>query len=349
MHLTFLTPLAALVGIAVLVPLAVVAGRERRAARLRRTLGLGAPSRLARLSRAVALVALVGLLSAAAAQPALRDHRPVVSRRDAQAFFVVDTSRSMLAARGAQQPTRFTRAISVAERLRARLGDVPSGIATMTDRVLPNLFPSSDAADFDRVAERSLAVNRPPPANVHARSTSFGILNELVIGNYFDAAARHRLVVLLTDGESDDVDVGWIANSLRGAQIDLIVIRFWHQDERIYTGRDAIETGYRPDAAAAAWGDRVARAVSGMPSFGEADVAGAARAARRLLGPGPTEATTMSAHVRPLSSFVVAAASFPLALLLLGRRFRRPENEERGEDEELTDDGWTGSSFGDRS
>jgi hypothetical protein len=251
MHLTFLTPLAALVGVAVLVPLAAVAGRERQAARLRRALGLGAPPRLARLARAVALVALVGLLSAAAAQPALRDHRPVVSRRDAQAFFVLDISRSMLAAQGAQQPTRFMRAIAVAERLRAQLGDVPSGIATMTDRVLPNLFPSSDAADFDQVAERSLAVDRPPPAAVRSRSTDFGMLNDLVTGNYFGAGARHRLVVLLTDGESSDFDVGWIAKSLRGAQIDLIVVRFWHQDERIYTRRGAVQTGYRPDATAA--------------------------------------------------------------------------------------------------
>jgi hypothetical protein len=359
MHLTFLTPLAALVGVAVLVPLAAVAGRERRAARLRRALGLDAPPRLARLARAVAVVALVGLLSAAAAQPALRDHRPVVSRRDAQAFFVVDISRSMLAARGAQQPTRFTRAIAVAERLRAQLADVPSGIATMTDRVLPNLFPTSDAADFEQVAERSLAVDRPPPASVHSRSTSFGMLNDLVTGNYFGAAARHRLVVLLTDGESNDFDAGWIARSLRGVRIDLIVVRFWHPDERIYTKRGAIETGYRPDAAAAAWGDRVARAVSGVPSFGEGDVSGAARAARRLLGHGPTEAMTTSAHVRPLSSFVVAAASFPLALLLVGQSFRRrknegPENGEHADEEELTEDGWTedrrsGASPADRS
>jgi hypothetical protein len=331
--------------VAVLVPLAAAAGRERQAARLRRALGLGAPPRLARLARAVALVALVGLLSAAAAQPALRDHRPVVSRRDAQAFFVLDISRSMLAARGAQQPTRFMRAIAVAERLRAQLGDVPSGIATMTDRVLPNLFPSSDAADFDQVAERSLAVDRPPPAAVRSRSTDFGMLNDLVTGNYFGAGARHRLVVLLTDGESSDFDVGWIAKSLRGAQIDLIVVRFWHQDERIYTRRGAVQTGYRPDATAAAWADRIARAVSGLPSFGEADVPGAARAARRLLGHGPTVAATTSEHVRPLSSYVVAAASFPLALLLLGRGIRRPKNEEPENEEDLPED----DRFADRS
>jgi hypothetical protein len=326
MQLTFLTPLAALVGVAVLVPLAAAAGRERRAAGLRRALGLAPPPRLAGIARAVAVVALVSLLAAAAAQPALREDRAV--RRDAQAFFVVDVSRSMRAAQGAHRPTRFVRAVDVAERLRAALADVPAGIATLTDRVLPNLFPSSDGADFDQVAEHALAIDQPPPAHVNRRSTDFSALNDLVAGNYFGARMRHRLVVLLTDGESSDFDAHSITHSLREAHIDLIVLRFWHREERIYAGNGAIDAGYRPDAVAAAWGDRLGRGVSGLQSFAEDDVAGAAAAARRLLGHGPTAPTT-SARVRPLSSYVVAAASVPLALLLLGqsvsrRGFHRP-------------------------
>jgi hypothetical protein len=323
MELTFLTPLAALVGVAALVPLAALAGRERRAARLRRVLGLSAPPRLGRLARALAVVALVSLLATAAAQPALREHRTAVLRRDAQAFFLVDISRSMLAARGVNRPARLTRAIASMERLRAELADVPAGIATVTDRTLPNLFPSGDAADFRQVAEHSLAIDHPPPARVRRRSTDFSVLDELVTGNYFGAQARHRLVVLLTDGESDVFDVGSTAQSLRDAHIDLIVVRFWHADERIYTGGGAIEAGYRPDAAAAASADRLGRAVSGLPAFGEGDAGGAAAAARRLLGHGPTEPAAPRAHVRPLASYAVAAAALPLAFLLLGRGFRR--------------------------
>jgi hypothetical protein len=209
------------------------------------------------------------------------------------------------------------------ERLRAQLPDVPAGIATVTDRVLPNLFPSGDAADFRQVAERSLAVDYPPPGRVRTRSTDFGVLDELVTGNYFGAQARRRLVVLLSDGESGDFDPNLIAQSLRDAHIDLIVVQFWHPDEWVYAGTGAVEAGYHPDAAAAASADRLGRAVSGLPAFGEGDIAGAAAAARRLLGHGPTVRATPRAHVRPLASYAVAAAALPLALLLLGRGLRR--------------------------
>ncbi|HEX4679834.1 MAG TPA: vWA domain-containing protein [Gaiellaceae bacterium] len=319
---TFLTPLAALAGVAALVPLAALAARERRAARLRRTLGLAHPPWSARVGRALAVVTLVGLLAAAAAQPVVRTSRAAVLRRDAQAFFVVDVSRSMEASRAAHAPTRLARAVEVAERLRAQLPDVPAGIATLTDRLLPNLFPTGDAAGFSRVAEHSLAIDEPPPAQVRKRSTDFGALSQLVLGNYFRSQARHRLVVLLTDGESSAFDVGSTARSLREARIDLIVVRFWHADERVYAGSRADETGYRPDPTATAWADRLAPAVSGSAPFAEGDLAGAGAAARKLLGHGPAGPTSRVVQERPLSSYLAAAAGLPLALLLFGGSFR---------------------------
>jgi hypothetical protein len=329
-ELTFLTPLAALVAVVALVPLAAVAWRERRAARLRRALGLAAPRRLARLSRAVAVVALVGLLAVAAAQPALREHpASALVRRDAQAFFVVDVSRSMLAAPEAGGPTRFARAVAFAERMRASLADVPAGVASFTDRVLPNLFPSSDAAAFDLVAERALAIDQPPPALVHRRSTDFSALGDLASANYFAPTARRRLVVLVTDGESGKFDVVGTARTLRAARVDLIVVRFWHRAERIYARDGEVVTGYRPDAVAAARADQLGRAVSGLWPFAEDDVAGAAAAARRLLGHGPTAPAATTARIRPVSSYVAAAAALPLAFLLLGQGVR-PTRRRRG-------------------
>jgi hypothetical protein len=327
MGLTFLTPLAALAGVAALVPLAALAVRERRAARLRRALGLAHPPWSARIARAVAVVALIGLLAAAAAQPVVRKSHASVLRRDAQAFFVVDVSRSMEAARGPHAPTRLARAVRVAERLRTALPDVPAGIATLTDRLLPNLFPTGDADGFARVAERSLAIDQPPPTQVRKRSTDFGALTQLVFGNYFGAETfgaptRHRLVVLLTDGESGAFDVASTARVLRKARIDLIVVRFWHADERIYAGSRAVETGYRPDPTATAWADEFGPAVSGLAPFAEGDLVGARAAARKLLGHGPTGPAPTAVEDRPLSSYFAAAAGLPLALLLLGRSFR---------------------------
>jgi hypothetical protein len=333
---TFLTPLAALAGAAALAPLAALALRERRAARLRRALGLAHPRWSARLGRALAVVALVALLAAAAAQPVVRTSHTPVLRRDAETFFVVDVSRSM-EARSPNGPTRLARAVAVAERLRTALPEVPSGIATLTDRLLPNLFPTGDAAGFDRVAERSLAIDQPPPAHTRKRSTDFGALIQLVVGNYFGAQtlgakARHRLVVLLTDGESAAFDVRRTALMLREARIGLIVVRFWHPQERIYAGARAVETGYRPDPGATRWADALAPAVSGSPPFAESDPAGAEAAARTLLGHGPTGRASSAAQDRPLSSYLAAAAGLPLALLLLGRSFRirRPTTWRRG-------------------
>jgi hypothetical protein len=324
MGLTFLTPLAALAGVAALAPLAALAARERRAARLRRALGLAHPPWSARLARALAVVALVGLLAAAAAQPVVRKSHASVQRRDAQTFFVVDVSRSMEAARGPHAPTRLARAVGVAERLRTQLPDVPAGIATLTDRLLPNLFPTGDADGFARVAERALAIDQPPPAQVRKRSTDFGALTQLVFGNYFGGQALRRLVVLLTDGESAAFDVGTTARLLRKARIDLIVVRFWHADERVYAGSRAEETGYRPDPTATAWADDLGQAVSGLAPFAEGDLAGAGAAARKLLGHGPTGPAPRAVEERPLSSYLAAAATFPLAFLLLGWSFRIP-------------------------
>jgi type II secretory pathway pseudopilin PulG len=324
--LTFLTPLAALAGVVAVAPLAALAVRERRAARLRRALGLARPRWSAQIARPLAIVALVGLLAAAAAQPVVQTSRAAVMRRDAQMFFVVDVSRSMEAARGAHAPTRLARAVGVAERLRATVPDVPAGIATLTDRPLPNLFPTGDRESFALVAERSLAIDQPPPAQVRKRSTDFSGLTQLGSGSYFGAHSRRRLVVLLTDGESTAFDGGTTARLLREARIDLIVVRFWHADERIYTRSGAVETGYRPDPTATASVDKFGAAVSGFAPFAEGDLAGARGAARTLLGRGPSAPAPRAVQDRPLSPYLAAAAGLPLALLLLGRssRLRTP-------------------------
>src|SRR5439155_9151280 len=97
MQLVFLTPVAALVGFAALVPLALAVLRERRDGRLRRAIGVRAPSFPARFASALAAAAVVACLAAAAAQPGLRTESGRRARADAQLVFVLDVSRSMLA------------------------------------------------------------------------------------------------------------------------------------------------------------------------------------------------------------------------------------------------------------
>ena len=85
-------------------------------------------------------------------------------RRDADVFIVIDTSRSMLAATAAGAPTRFERATAIAKRLRDATPTAAVGIASLTDRVLPHLFPTEDRAEFDVTLRDAIAVQRPPPA-----------------------------------------------------------------------------------------------------------------------------------------------------------------------------------------
>lgn len=130
---SFLTPLAALVALIGLLPVAAFLARERRATRVRRALHLSEPLSTSRPPVLASLVATAALTGVAAAQPVIDRADPRPERSDAEIFFAFDTSRSMLAASAANEPTRFERARSIAEAVRVQLPDVPAGIAQFTD------------------------------------------------------------------------------------------------------------------------------------------------------------------------------------------------------------------------
>src|SRR5262249_45431406 len=104
--IVFLTPLAALVALAMLLPLAAFVIAERRAATVRRLLSLRPPRTGVDLAALVALAAVIALLALAAAQPALSNTETQRVRTDASALFVVDISESMAASSGASGRTR---------------------------------------------------------------------------------------------------------------------------------------------------------------------------------------------------------------------------------------------------
>ena len=112
----------------------------------------------------------------------------------------------MRASAGPGQPSRIVRAKRLALRLRARLPDVPIGLVSMTDRSLPNLMPTTDAALFRRTLLQSVAVDHPPPSQVYpGRATSFQALVPLVESHFFSQGVQRRLLVVFTDGESSKV------------------------------------------------------------------------------------------------------------------------------------------------
>lgn len=319
--LTLLTPSGALVGGAVVLPLVAVALAARRARAARAALRLHAPRTGADAIALTALVAMFVLLALAATQPALSHDTVEHVRTDAQTLFVLDTSRSMAAASSARGRSRLTRARSAAAKLRASIPDVAAGIATLTDRVLPDLLPVADAASFDATLERSVGIEQPPPRSTGVRATTFTALAGIPASGFFESTAKRRTIVLLTDGESSPFDPSALGRAL--SDVGVVVVRFWSAGESVFGPSGRPETAYRPDPAAPATLDSLAAATGGDRAYAESDLGAAAARLHSLLGTGPTHAVVARARREtPLAPFVALAALVPLALIVVRRSLR---------------------------
>ena len=321
MQLSFLTPVASLVGLALIVPLTAVLLRERRLDRLRSLLGLRRPASRSHAGFVLSVSAFFVLVSIAAAQPVVVLKDVVMARTDAETFFLFDVSRSMLASRSPQAPTRFERAVSLGLELRGEIPDVLVGVASMTDRPLPHIFPTSDREVFERVALNAIGIERPPPARgEHVRATNFETIEALARDNYFSAPSARRLIVLFSDGESRPFDREKLVTHLDEAGVGLIFVRLWSPEERIYGNDGREEPAYRPDRTSLAAVQSLAAVTSGGRVFEERDVAGILSSAREFLGHGPTVVAAESERTEPLAPYIMLAAGVPLSFLLLRRQ-----------------------------
>ncbi|MFN2470393.1 MAG: hypothetical protein ABR583_05270 [Gaiellaceae bacterium] len=313
----FLTPLAALAGLAAVVPLAALVLASRRSARIAAALGLRpVPARW--VVTGVAIGALGLLVAVAAAQPVAEHESERSVRQDAEALFVVDVSRSMLAARSPEDATRFVRARRAAVELRRELGDVPAGVASLTDRVIPHLFPSPERDSFDATVTRALAVDTPPPVEqASGRSTSLAALSTVPRHGFFSPGVRRRLVVVLTDAETRPFDARATARVF-GEPYRLLLVRIGNPGERVW-GPDGAPESYVADPASVAPAIQLAEEAGGAV-FREGDRESAAEAAREFLGGGPTVAQGSERRPVSLAPWVLAVGILPLGLLL----WRRP-------------------------
>lgn len=306
-----LTPFCALFALVGLLPLAAAAYGDRRIRAVAGVLGLTAEpgAQRGRVAAATGAAALLGL---AASQPVLTATRSASVRRDAAVLFVLDTSRSMAASTTPTSPTRLDRAVGAAVQLRDAIPDVPAGVATLTDRVLPDLLPVPDVAGFDAVVERAVEIESPPPRTTAVRATSYDALAGIASGNYFAPGVTKRIVVLLTDGESSPVDTSSLANELPAARgYRLVAVRFWRGDEAVYDETGKAEPGYHPDPTGRAILAQLAGALGGG-SYEETQLGGAAGELRSLVGSGPTVRTHVAAPAQhPLAPWLAG-----LALLL---------------------------------
>jgi hypothetical protein len=316
-ELDFLTPLGGFVALTAVLPLAVLALRERRARRVRAALRLAQPSPRALAPVAVAIAAAGGLLGVAAAHPVVETERTVRERTDAEAFVVVDVSRSMLASREDGGARRIDRAREEAERLRDALAEVPVGVLSLTDRVLPHLFPTTDRGVFRSTIAKAIDIERPPPALFFStRATDLGELGTVPVRGFFSPAARKRLLIVLTDAESQPVDASLEAQFERRPRIETLYVHVWRPGERVFVA-GVPERDYSPDAASASLLQRVASFTGGRV-FREGDAA-TAQAAASAVGAGPTRERVLDGERRSLMPYAAALVLLPLGFVLLRR------------------------------
>jgi von Willebrand factor type A domain len=317
--LTILTPAGALLALAVVVPLLALLRARRKAGRVRDVLGVEQPRRRVIAVPLVALGLGAALFGLAAAQPVFEWTRDRTVRTDAEAFVVVDVSRSMLAQRGVDSPQRIERAREVATSVRASLSDIPVGVATLTDRVLPHLFPTTDQEVFEATLRRSIGIEKPPPRSSFATgATSLNALATLRGLRYFTPKSTARLAIVLTDGESQPVANARLGTLFRRAPaIEVVFVQFWNEEERVYT-RGVPEPQYLPDPSARSALDRLAASVRGEV-YTEGQLDAVEGKAREFLGSGPSVVTGEQAGQLALAPYLAAAALLPFGLLLWRR------------------------------
>lgn len=322
MEVTFLTPLGALFGLVALVPLAVFRDRDRRGRRIREALGLAEPSRRSRLWVPAAVVAVCGLVALAAVQPVVATNRVLEERTDAQVFIVLDTSRSMLASSEPGAPTRFERSRVLAQDVAELVPQVPVGIASMTDRLLPHLFPTTDRRVLAATMQKTLNIESPGPSTFYsARATTFDALKAAPTLNYFPPAVTKRVLVVFTDGETRPLEEDLAAAFSKKPRVETIFVRLWEQDERIYlTG--VAEVGYEPDSSSEATLARIAISVGGRVVEEEgAPAAELAGMVEEVIGSGPTIDREHEGRRRALMPWITLAALLPLGFVLVRRNF----------------------------
>lgn len=320
MELTFLSPEAALVGLAVALPLVSLARAESRARVARTVLGLPAP--LARgWPYVAAIAAFAGLVALGAAQPVIENERARTVRSDAEAFFVFDTTGSMRASAAPGTETRFERARLLGKRIRSELPELRVGVASLTDRLLPHLFPTANDHSFRDTLDRSIGVERPASIQRgNALASSLDAFDGLRRSQYFAPGTRQMLLVVFTDAESRPLNVARLRRSFRSSGVATVLVRIGSGGERVFVNGVA-DPRYRPPPRAAAAADTFAEATGGQ-AFSEGELDEAIAAARRAIpGEGPRTATT-EVEPRPLAAFAFGAAFLPLAFLLWRRNVR---------------------------
>ncbi len=318
--LSFVSPVGAVVALAGVFALGVLVAGEQRLRRVCEAMGLRPPAGRQSLPIAAAVALTVVLVALAAAQPILAHQQSTRGRTDAEVYFVFDVSRSMAARPPRGGPSRLDRARGVAKEIRAGIADVPAGVTSLTDRLLPHLFPSVSLNAFNATVDRALGIDRPTARLPwgDSRGTVIGAVGELASAGYFAGTSRRRAVVVLTDGETLNDDLPSLAARLRQGKVRPLFVRLWRSDERIYEPNGTINPKYLPDPASGAVLEGVARSLE-TRIFGPGQEGDVVRALRGTLGKGPVGTRGRELQSLSLAPWLVGLAFLPLGFLLYRR------------------------------
>jgi len=320
MGFQFLTPLDALFALAAAIPLAALWLTHGRMERVRRAFSLKSPRRRELVAFVVALALLPVLMGVAAAQPVVIRHKELGQRLDVQAYIVLDTSTSMTARTGPDGMTRLERAKQEAEQVISKLGDIPVGVASMTDRVLPDVMPTPNHFLLKRVIDQSVGINRPPPSQIYkGRATTFSALEPVPLYNFYNPGVPHRILVVFTDGEATPIrgSVGY--DLARAMTVHPLFVRVWAPTERIYA-HGHVDPHYRPDPSSARALSRFATAAHGRV-FGESDLDQLTKTIKAEAGDKPVSTDVLGYARVALAPWFVLAGIIPLGFLIYRRNF----------------------------
>jgi hypothetical protein len=319
-HISFITPEAGLIGAGILLALAAFLAGERRARRACAVLRLRPRRGSSLVADGAAFVVLGALISLAAAQPVVSSIDTSRGRADAEVVMVFDITRSMLAQRGRSGATRLDRSRALAKEIRLRIPDVKVGVSSLTDRVLPHLFPSLSPHAFSTTVDRAIGIERPPPdRRARRRATALGALPDVTRLNFFSARVKRRVAVVFTDGETIPVGLGTLRARFLTERTSLVFVHVWGSDERVYMANGLAEP-YRADPSSQETLQQVALAADGYV-FPESQPAPALATIQRLVGNGREVEQGRELSAKALSPFVAGAAFVPLVFLLRRRNF----------------------------
>jgi len=195
-----------------------------------------------------------------------------------------------------------------------------AGIASLTDRALPDLFPTLDAQVFASTLEDSIGIERPPPSGTEKLATDFGEFGSIAANNYFRPQVSKRLLVIFSDGESRAFDANKLAGKLRAGHVRVLFVHLWDPREKIFLTSKAADPGYRPDPESRREAAQVAAAGDGKV-FHDGDGDALASAAKDVLGSGPATTTREQRTRVSLAPYVALSALFPLSFVLYRRNF----------------------------